>query len=388
MRALGVVALLAALALAGCATPASEVADAPLASAGSRPPPVVVAVIDTGINPYHLNFRGGPGFASVPGFPADALVLDLAFDAEDYERALEADAEEWSRVGPGALVRFPGTRLAGISLGKDPVSARLVLEGSYPPSAHYLLDDRGHGTAVADSVLAAAPDAHVLMVQVEDDERIADAMLWIAQQPWIDIVSVSAATWVEEYAQGEASMGLPPAYKAAHDAGKLIFNGAGNEPVPHFSGEHSGPSFVVAVGGAQNATRGETRIAARFPDIVSDFEQERAMPHTLDETDDVGGTSFSTPYAAGAAAQALWLARAAGASPTADALRAAVEAVALAWGPTDWRPRLEPREILLSNPVLVPAAQMGWGYFGPELSQAAADVLLGAEAPAKARETV
>lgn len=383
VRLIGSAALVALVLLAGCL----DAGDVAPSSAGAHEEgpalsSVVVAVIDTGINPYHVDFRGGPGFEAVEGFPADALPMGLSFEAATYDEAVERDGASWSAVGPGTLVRFPGTRLAGISLAKDPKSPQL-LAPEVPPSRYHLLDDDGHGTFVASAVLAASPHALVVMVQVDDDPRIADAMRWIAQQPWIDLVSVSSATWVEEYAQGEARMGLPAAYAEAHGAGKLIFNGAGNEPVPHMSGEHSGPSFVVAVGGAQSESRGETRLAARFPDVVSDFVQTRALAHSLDEREEVLGTSLSCPYAAGAAAEALWLARSAGASPTAAELRDAMQRAAAVWTAPEWAPGSDPRELILSSPVLLPAAQVGWGYFGPEQAPAAAAILLGEPAPAR-----
>lgn len=415
MRAILLALLLAAPATVGClagddpATPdAAGVEENP--DDGLEAPPTVVAVPDSGINPYHEAFQGGPSVAEVPGFPADATRLNLTREAGSYGDAVEADAEAWEDLEEGELVWFPGTRLAGISLdgsyhnGPIPEPAPEPVDDDVEDPRFRLLDEDGHGTLTAHSVLAAAPDAVVVAVQIPDDENLTTAMAWIAQQGWIDLVSVSWGTWSMEYADDEARMGLPEAYREAYASGTLIFNGAGNEPIPHGVSEHPGPPFVIGVGGSQPETRGETEIAAKTPDIVAPFTQERAEEDSLDEYTTASGTSLSTPYAVGAVAQALHGVREAldisttGADPLVEAegpgmledgelareeLWDAMNRSAEQWGPTDWQPSTAPSGVGYGLPVAHPAVQQGWGHVGPNVTDRLTGLVLGEADPAE-----
>src|SRR5688572_1791255 len=84
---------------------------------GPVPGQAVVAVVDTGINPYHVQFRDPlPRFLQhpstyIPNFPPDAEALNLTFDAEDYNAAVLADCAEWAKVERGEMYWVPGTRI-------------------------------------------------------------------------------------------------------------------------------------------------------------------------------------------------------------------------------------------------------------------------------------
>lgn len=418
MRRLIAGLLLLTAGLTGCldvGEESTEEASQPVgaASASEGTPPTVVAVPDTGVNPYHEVFQGGPTFADVPGFPDEARALELTRDAGSYEDSFAADEEAWNTLEEGELVWFPGTRLAAISFGAEvngsfPEAGPLGDDVEDPPAP--ILDVDGHGTLTSHAALAGSPNSVVLQIQVPDDEDLAPAMRWIAEQGWIDLVSVSWGTWSFEYVQGEARMDLPDAYREAYDAGKLIFNGAGNEPVPHALNEHPGPPFVVAVGGSEEDTKGETEIAAKLPDVVAPFTQERAEAGTLDGYTTASGTSLSTPLAVGSVAEALWLARdasdaeiprddpalaraeAGGAFAdgelTTEELWHAMNASAVQWSATDWEPEPGVSGVGYGLPVAHPAVQMGWGQVTPDVSAPMADLLLGdGEPTAKAPGT-
>lgn len=376
-------------------------------------PPTVIAVPDTGVNPYHEAFRAGPGdptFADVPGLPAEAETISLSLDRPTYDGAVQKDAPAWSGVDVGDLVRFRGTRLAGISFGartEGPLPQILepAVEDDHDDIRYPILDEDGHGTYTSHAALSAAPHAVVVAIQTPDDENLTEVMHWIADQDWIDLVSVSWGTWVYEHPDGETRMGLPQAYRAAYESGKLIFNGAGNLPFPHVDGEHSGPPFVVAVGGSENDTRGETEIAAKFPDVVAPFTQRVAQPGTIDGYNTLSGTSLGTPYAVGSVAESLWQVRAGanasrvGADPhlversgpgalqdcrlTKTELRSAVNRSAVQWTATDWQLRAGVSGLGYGLPVVHPAAQMGWGQITPAVSDTIADLLLGRADPAE-----
>lgn len=376
----------------------------------NQTPPTVIAVPDTGINPYHDVFQGSPTFADVPGFPDDAEALALSRDAQDYTAAFDADLEEWQSIEREELVWFPGTRLAAISFGAHvdgpvPEVGPVGDDVDNPPAR--IIDGDGHGTLTSHSVLAAGENVVVVQIQTPDDENLTEALLWAADQDWIDLVSVSWGTWLFEYPQGEILMGLASAYRAAFDSGKLVFNGIGNTPKPHQDQETSAPPFVIGVGGSQNATHGESEIAAKFPDIVAPFVQRRAWIETFDDQITVSGTSLSGPYAAGSVGQALYEVRrsvnatSTGAGPlverqgpgaledgtlTKEELWRAINASAVQWGAEEWRPLADdPRpiggDLGHGIPVASAAVQMGWGQVTPEVTDRIADILLGEAGP-------
>ena len=106
--------VLAALSLAGgfVAVPAA----AQEGAAGDA----VVAFVDTGINPYHQVFRDDSPRAYqhpstyIPGYPADAIALDVTLSLTDWAKAVRADCESvWKTIVPNQLYWFPGTKIVG-----------------------------------------------------------------------------------------------------------------------------------------------------------------------------------------------------------------------------------------------------------------------------------
>src|ERR671914_99673 len=92
---------------------------APAAAAESlkERPFTVIAVVDSGIDPYHEEFRR-PELQAHPstyieGFPRAAAALELTFDAEYYGYALRADESRWESVKPNTLYWIPGTNIVG-----------------------------------------------------------------------------------------------------------------------------------------------------------------------------------------------------------------------------------------------------------------------------------
>src|SRR5688500_9444182 len=90
---------------------------------GRRSPHGVVAVIDTGINPYSAAFEDSSSFARrhpstyIRGYPKDAQPLRLSLDLP-YKEAIEKDADVWATVEKGKLYWIPGTKIVGaISFG-------------------------------------------------------------------------------------------------------------------------------------------------------------------------------------------------------------------------------------------------------------------------------
>src|SRR3990170_4827526 len=99
----------------------------------------VVAVVDTGINPYHIDFRA-PELTQHPstyitGFPRLAKALNLSLDAATYEEAVARDKKKWDAVNTTKLYWVPGTNIVG-AIGGSPASPKF-------------LDQDGHGTSTA-----------------------------------------------------------------------------------------------------------------------------------------------------------------------------------------------------------------------------------------------
>lgn len=310
-------ALIVLVALAGCAAPDALTAastDDVLATPASAPY-ATVALVDTGLNPYHVDFRDETPLAYVhpstylPGYPADAIAVNLTFDAEDLEAALEADKEVWKSLEPGKLYWFPGTKVSGISFyGAD---ALLDSDPGFVFSS-------GHGTMTASRAAgngySLCPECRIVAVQ----GFTAESVTWASEQTWIDAQSNSwSPAVVFQQADPAQSPGLADAFEAAATR-HAVFGSAGNGVAgkfgvvghPSFTRSTSGPHGVVAVGGHDN---GELILwSGSWPHVVADAcSNWAAVGDTLDEYSgsEGGGTSSASPYAAGEAARLVLEAR-------------------------------------------------------------------------------
>lgn len=324
--------------------------------------PVVIALLDTGANPYLELMEGNVG--TIPG---EATEIALS-QAGGIRKRYDADEAMWDSMEFNRLYHFAGTRMLAISF------AQLDAPINY--------DGGNHGAATAYLAAMNAPDAVIVAVQIDPapcgDTRclahrsIAEGMEWIADQPWIDVVSISlnlpgnppdSNAIDSEYARYVAA-----SERAARD-GKIILNSAGNYVIGPTTGYFAGPPWVIAVGGAESYSGGESLLAGKGVDIVANFTG--LAPKVLsEELEWRSGTSFSTPIVAGTIANALQKIRTArpGANVTTHQLRDALNATGVYFTPTDWDPTPSNRGPLglapiysASLPVLV-QPQMGWGY--------------------------
>lgn len=340
-------------------------------------PHVVVAVVDTGINPYHEVFRSaepwGPPASFVEGYPPEAEPLPVTL-GKSYAEARKADEGVWAQAQVGRLYYVPGTRILGA------ISFGLSTFGNAAPNQVPVLDEDGHGTATSSRVALSSP--HALLVMVETGaEELDEAIAWASTQPWIDIVSISVGPLGNVPAQWPATRlgALRLATLDAWKSGKLVFAAAGNEPTLSATSYISGPPWVVAVGGALPEGQGEPGTASKAMDIVSDYAPLCARHDSTDASERRTGTSFAAPTAAGAVAEALHQLRSEQGWPrgivegkllggsgtgllqdglTNAELRGAIEGVATYWDTADWQPAV-------GLPIApAPWLQMGWGYLG------------------------
>jgi Subtilase family len=291
-----------------------------------RPSPAlsVVALIDTGINPYSKAFRDNSPFGRLhpskylQGFPKKAKALRLSLNLP-YAKAIKKDAKVWAKVRPNELYWIPGTRISGaISLGVGGARCPVV---DVPPAnsvgsgceEHVLLDDHGHGSMTASRAAgdpsSLSPDARIVMIEGLG----AQSVEWAAEQGWIDVQSNS---WINLVPPP-----LPSAVsRAFEDAAKemLTLAGSGNgtafvtgfAPTPTYL-LSTAPPGVVLVGGHDNGQA--TMWSGAPPHIVADaYAGKTAI------VDSSGGmkpdpiaccTSAASPYAAGGAAAIVLEAR-------------------------------------------------------------------------------
>jgi hypothetical protein len=289
-----------------------------------REPHVVVALIDTGINPYNVAFRDTSPFAYqhpstyIDGYPADAEAINITFDHDTIDEALAADGAEWAKAEPRKLYWFPGTKIVGaISLGAPPRNCGPAQPPPLPPDSscpeHIIFDDNGHGTMTASRAAAnghsLAPDARI--VEIEGLGRAGSR--WAADGGWIDVQSNS---WL--------SLVPPPANvldsKALTEAARkhLVFAASGNgtaythgvAPTPTYLLNTAAPGVIV-VGAHDNGN--VTAWAGAPPVVVADgYGGWSASNRSLDgfaPDPRACCTSASAPYAAGGAAAIVLEAR-------------------------------------------------------------------------------
>jgi subtilase family protein len=287
-------------------------------------PMSVVALIDSGINPYSKAFRDTSALAYrhpstyIPGYPKEAIRLDLHLDTP-YEEALKLDEDAWKGVLRGKLYWVPGTRIVGaISLGAGGANCPVV---PMPPantlqegcSQHNILDDHGHGTMTASRAGGApaslAPEARI----VEIEGLGGQGVRWAADQGWIDVQSNSWINFVPQPLPSETTDAFAYASDktltlAASGNGTAYITGFAPTPTYLLS---TAPPGVVLVGGHDNGKM--TLWAGAPPHVVADayagMTAIRDSIETMRPDPIACCTSAASPYAAGGAAAMIAEAR-------------------------------------------------------------------------------
>ncbi len=351
MRTLLVLTLLATATLAGCL---SDGPDEPTKGTDSESASrayedaVVVAVVDTGINPYHYDFLASkmpqhqnldpmddlpldkdpatwlPGHPGADAFASyDALRISMPSDADAASAALhDADRDEWNKVQTSSgnsdatmhMRWIPNTKVVGYVNfnGNDGFAATSHGVGTSSVSVGNL-----HGTC-----------PHCLFVFVNGPREEANE--WVAKQSWIDVQTNSF---------GFSTLGRDRIYagsdtdlqREAVERGQSIFFSAGNglantftAPNPTLFSSQEGPDWIVTVGavapsdGSSYSGHGKP---ADIASIGSEYPSGGYGDNTVTAEGEFGGTSNATPVTAGLYAEALYRLRHAmeGASRTQEA---------------------------------------------------------------------
>jgi hypothetical protein len=317
--------------LAGVAVMAALQPVATLAQDCAVNPQVVVALIDTGINPYNVAFRDPSPMGQeypgryIPGYPAGVPALRLSLDAPSYEEALKRDDAVWKAVKPGRLYWIPGTRIAGaISMGSGgtncppvPVPPANIVNGTTCPD-YAILDNHGHGSMTA-SRAAGSPHSLAPTARIVEVQGLGSGSLkWVASQSWIDVSSNSWLSLVPPEV-GQPVVGDDTANAFADAARRMVVMAASGNGAAYSQGAAPTPTYVLStaapgvilVGGHDN---GDTTLwSGAPPHIVADaYGGYAAMRTSMTDIkpDSIACcTSAAAPYAAGGSAAIILHAR-------------------------------------------------------------------------------
>ncbi len=269
---------------------------------------VVVAVIDSAINLYHsFYYAGGEGYPnSAPQGLSDDMLVELGVPPENVfeltrtgtlAERIAADQERvWDKIERGQRYYFVGTNVVAQSFaGNDD-------DGNPHPLLVPTTDKSPHGVGTSSAVLKANPEAVILFLETEGALANDASHVAAFRDPAVDIISTS-------YGIGAAGV-FPPELWSFHQSfksvvydGKLHFSSGGNAPgfTPGRAG--AGPWWSIGVSGSEEDTsNGRTTVSGNLPDFISDFTQDLARcMDCVTGLAPYGGTSFSTPRAAGVA---------------------------------------------------------------------------------------
>jgi hypothetical protein len=272
---------------------------APAGALDTPNPQVVVAVADTGVNPYHEVYYRPQNTAHpctwVVGFDdcsIPALPLSVGQYA-DQAAALAADADLWASVQPHQWYWIPRTNIIG-AVCDVPADASEVC----------ILDDLGHGTGTTSSVISEEPDALLLVHDgngAATNLASAPVLPDIQSHSWGPVLGAPLPLHVVE----PVVPGHPHfCGRRPWDAETVFFLAAGNEtPNPALLDCDRVFTYAQVIGGAYPGTvdwgsRSTYDFASWMCRPTARFDHVSALGNQC-------GTSFSAPTAAGAAAAAL-----------------------------------------------------------------------------------
>ncbi len=321
---------------------------------------VVVAVIDSGLNPYHWDFLASlmpqhknagsqddlpldrdpaewiPGHPGADAFASyQALNLSVA-DAEANPQAVSSelhaqDIAEWSKIryseGPTNdavnMVWIPGTKVIGhVAFGGafglvEPTSshlADLALGPASGPVDTFRAESHGIGSASVSTGNFHGTCPNCVLVFVHGPSEWANE--WVASQDWIDLQTNS---WGLSLTGGAVRDNIyagsdTEAQRVAVERGQSWFQSAGNGLANAFTvpsttllSSQKGPDWIVTVGAIE--PEGSSVGHNRPVDIASlgtDYPSATGGGDFVTAEGDFSGTSNATPVIAGLYGQALY----------------------------------------------------------------------------------
>lgn len=313
---------------------------------------VVIAVIDSNINPYHWDYLAAKMPQALNDDPSDDLPLDqdpaswlpghpgaaafksyqalnLSLTPEDDKASTAAlaakDAAEWGKVvyseGTGndqvSMYWIPGTKIIGhvafspASLG-DPTTT-YVLGPATGPVNTFAVTSHGIGTSSVSTGNIHGSCPNCLLVYVHGTSEQANE--WVAKQDWIDLQTnswgLSLVYRERAYAGSDTEQ-----QREAVERGQQIFFSAGNgqanafvAPNTTLQSSQEGPDWLITVGAVDSVDSSSPSGHGKPVDIASVGDSYPAASDgdgstTAEGT--FGGTSNATPVTAGMYGEALY----------------------------------------------------------------------------------
>jgi hypothetical protein len=344
------VGVLCAVALA---LPAGVALDTATAAPSARPgdDAVVIAVLDSGISPYHHDFLASqmpqaktpsraddlplhkPPHTWLKGFPKPSafdeyapLKLSLTDDPDAKMAELqEKDADAWSEVTESSAEEksyrwVPGTKVVGaMSFGSSSASEpRLFGSGG---------DEHGQGVSSVSvgNIHGTCPECLLVFLQTPDPTSYEAAISWAQKQKWIDAISVSLGFNTSLVLRDRVYEGSDVELsRAAVERGQTSFFSGGNgienaflAPQTTLLNSQNGPDWAVTVGAVDSSGANLTGNGkpVDVAGIGTDYPSSYGAT-TTSNGEDFSGTSNATPTLAGTYGRALWKARAALSGPS------------------------------------------------------------------------
>ena len=291
--------------------------------AAETTPITIVAVNDTGVNPYHLeysaltypdpdvlaltnNFQRHPS-EYIAGYPKDAQAIRATLGQGYFP---EADRDLWSLKSTsnpnglefGRLYWIPGTKIVGA------IQAGTYACSNCRDGAHVILDDDGHGSG-STSVSVGNRYGYCGSCLLVVSKGLSTAFAPTSTYDWVDVNSNS---WG---AVANVPLDLLPVFanqadisRAAVERGQTVLFAAGNgngnafeSPSPTYGTSTTGPDWNVVVGAIRR--EGERAIIGEGTPAHLSSWGDGNLPSAC-RTGTVsqcafGGTSAATPYTAG-----------------------------------------------------------------------------------------
>ena len=313
---------------------------------------VVIAVVDSSINPYHWDYvgrympqhqnettaddlpldqdpatwlAGHPGAAAFNRYEAVNVTLELDDPSASTADLHAADATEWAKIeySTGTMNQdvnmywFPGTKIIGhVAFGPgyigDPVTGAVIGESSGPVDT-FAASSHGIGSSSVSAGNLHGSCSRCLLVYVHGTSEQANE--WIARQDWIDLQTnswgYSLTVRDRIYAGSDTEL-----QKRAVNRGQSIFFSAGNGqanafvvPNPTLFSSQEGPDWIVTVGaidpddGSSFSGHGKP---ADIASIGSGYPSAYNGNGTTTAEGNFSGTSNATPVVAGMYGEALY----------------------------------------------------------------------------------
>jgi hypothetical protein len=281
----------------------------------------VIAVNDTGVNPYHLeysaqtypdpdvlaltnNFQRHPS-EYIPGYPADAEAIRATLGQGYFPVADEHLWDLRSATSPnglefGKLYWIPGTKIIGA------IQAGTFACSNCHAGAHVILDDDGHGSG-STSVSTGNRYGYCPTCLLVISKGLSSALSASAPLPFVDINSNSWGT-VANVPLDLVLADSAETTRSAVERGETILFAAGNgngnafeSPSPTYGTATTGPDWNVIVGAIRRDNQ-RAIIGDGMPAHLSSWGDGN-LPSAC-RTGTVsqcafGGTSAATPYTSG-----------------------------------------------------------------------------------------